>query len=66
MSKLKISLIFAFVIIINTAVNANSSINNEIYKSQDHKQEKQADLLNKIKVSASRYLSYRDISAQLN
>lgn len=65
MSKLKISLIFAFVITINTAVNANSSINNEIYKSQDHKQEKQADLLNKIKVSASRYLSYRDISALL-
>ncbi|HJD56203.1 MAG TPA: class I SAM-dependent methyltransferase [Rickettsia endosymbiont of Pyrocoelia pectoralis] len=61
MFKLKTSLIFAFIIIINIAVSANNDINNELYKSQDHKQEKQANLYHQIKVSASRYLSYRDI-----
>lgn len=63
MSKSKISLIFTFVFIINVSVNANDSINNEFYKSQDHTQERQATLYQQIKISTSRYLSYRDIPA---
>ncbi|MFY9590275.1 class I SAM-dependent methyltransferase [Rickettsia endosymbiont of Halotydeus destructor] len=61
MYKLKTFLICAIIIITNTIVNADNSTNSKLYKSQDHKQEKQVDLYTEMKSSASRYLSYRDL-----
>ncbi|MCC8406185.1 MAG: class I SAM-dependent methyltransferase [Rickettsia endosymbiont of Sceptobius lativentris] len=61
MHKLKTYLISAIIIIISTIVNADNNIASKLYKSQDHKQEEQADLYTGIKSAASRYLSYRDL-----
>ena len=50
-----------FLFINDVIASSNGDVNNNIYKSQESKLEEQANLLNQMKSSASRYLSHRDI-----